>query len=130
MFARFLQTSRFSSAFQTSALLKRGLSTELKSSLDAAIKKNKILIFIKGTKTEPKCGFSRAVVQILETNGVTEYSFVNVLENEETRAGIKEYTNWPTIPQVFVNGEFIGGCDILINMHQSGELEKLLKELK
>lgn len=110
-------------------MLRRNLSTELKSSLDKAVKESKILVFIKGTKTKPQCGFSRAVVQILELNGVKEFSFVNVLENEETRQGIKEYTNWPTIPQVFVNGEFIGGCDILINMHQSGELEKILKDL-
>ena len=111
-------------------LFKRNISTELKSSLEKAIKDNNVLVFIKGTKTEPQCGFSRAVVQILELNGVKEYSFVNVLENEETRQGIKEFTNWPTIPQVFVKGEFIGGCDILINMHQSGELEKILKDLK
>ncbi|PWA03236.1 hypothetical protein BB558_000580 [Smittium angustum] len=81
---------------------------------------------MKGTPEAPQCGFSRAVVQILEINGVNEFKGINCLENEELRQGIKEYTSWPTIPQVYINGEFVGGCDILIEMHKSGELEQML----
>jgi monothiol glutaredoxin len=88
----------------------------------------KVLVFMKGTTQAPQCGFSRAVVQILQLQGVEKFATVNVLENEEIRNAIKEYTNWPTIPQVFIMGEFVGGCDIMISMHQSGELEKLLLE--
>ncbi len=75
-----------------------------------------------------KCGFSKAVVTILDLQGVNEYKSVNVLENSQVREGIKEYSSWPTIPQVYVKGEFIGGCDIMIKLHQSGELESLLKK--
>ena len=88
------------------------------------------MVFIKGTQSQPQCGFSKAVIKVLEMNGVNEFSFVNVLESADTREGIKEFTSWPTVPQVFINGEFIGGCDIMISMHESGELAKLLKDLK
>ncbi|KAL0639156.1 monothiol glutaredoxin grx5 [Maublancomyces gigas] len=80
----------------------------------------------------PQCGFSRASIQILGLQGVDPEKFaaVNVLENHEIRQGIKEYSNWPTIPQLYVNKEFIGGCDILVSMHQSGELTDLLYKEK
>jgi monothiol glutaredoxin len=90
------------------------------------IKENPVVVFMKGEKDAPQCGFSRAVVQILELQGVQNYKAVNVLENPEIREGIKEFSSWPTIPQVYVNEEFVGGCDIMLKMHQSGELETFL----
>jgi monothiol glutaredoxin len=87
---------------------------------------------MKGTPEVPQCGFSRATIQILGLQGVDPAKFAsfNVLEDPELRQGIKEYSEWPTIPQLYVRGEFIGGCDIVMNMHQSGELEKVLEEAK
>ncbi|RHZ86413.1 hypothetical protein Glove_51g69 [Diversispora epigaea] len=109
-------------------LLCRNLSSELKKSIDEKVLKNDIVLFMKGTPNEPQCGFSRAVVQIFDAQGVDlrKIKAFNVLENEELRNGIKEYSNWPTVPQVYIKGEFVGGCDIMLNMHQSGELEDLL----
>lgn len=83
---------------------------------------------MKGVPDAPKCGFSNAVVQILRMHAAP-YDSHNVLENESIRQGIKDFTNWPTIPQVFINGEFVGGCDILLQMHQSGELIEELKKV-
>lgn len=83
---------------------------------------------MKGTPDVPRCGFSNAVVQILRMHGVT-YDAHNVLTDEDVRQGIKEFSQWPTIPQVFVNGEFIGGCDILLQMHQNGELIEELQKV-
>ncbi|KAH6570286.1 hypothetical protein BASA61_001660 [Batrachochytrium salamandrivorans] len=104
----------------------RSISDSLKAQIDQAVKDNPVVVFMKGNKESPQCGFSRAVVQILEIQGVTNFKTVNVLSDSEIRDGIKEYTSWPTIPQVFVKGEFVGGCDILMNMHRSGDLEQLL----
>ena len=108
----------------------RQLSTETKSQIESLLKEKPIVVFMKGTKSAPQCGFSRAVTQVLELQGVTDYKDINVLEDNELRQGIKEFTSWPTIPQVFINQEFVGGCDIMINMHQSGELENTLIENK
>lgn len=93
-----------------------------------AVAKSPIVLFMKGTPTVPQCGFSRAVVQILDVQGVPSEKLksYNVLEDAELREAIKEYSSWPTIPQVYVKGEFIGGCDIVLGMHQSGELEKVI----
>lgn len=87
---------------------------------------------MKGTPDFPQCGFSRAVVQVLQVQGAdfSKLKTYNILEDEELRNGIKEYSNWPTIPQLYVKGEFVGGCDIVIGMHQSGELEQLLEKEK
>ncbi|KAJ3413266.1 monothiol glutaredoxin grx5 [Chytridiales sp. JEL 0842] len=103
----------------------RLLSDDLRAKIDKAVKENDVLVFMKGTKVAPQCGFSRAVVQILEGHGV-DFKTVNVLADENVRNGIKEYSNWPTIPQVYIKGEFVGGCDIMVNMMQSGELAKML----
>ena len=92
------------------------------------VTQNKVVLFMKGTPQFPQCGFSSNVVQILQATGVTEVATVNVLEDPEVRQGIKEYANWPTIPQLYVNGEFVGGSDILREMYQSGELQKLLAD--
>lgn len=86
---------------------------------------NPVVLYMKGTPDAPMCGFSAAAVQILEACGVEEVATVNVLEDAEVRQGIKEFSNWPTIPQLYVNGEFIGGSDIMREMYQSGELKKL-----
>ena len=94
--------------------------------IDSAVKGNEVVLFMKGTPQFPMCGFSGQVVQILDNLGVA-YKGLNVLENDELRQGIKTYSNWPTIPQLYVKGEFVGGCDIIREMFQSGELQSLLK---
>lgn len=96
--------------------------------IEKLVKNNKVVVFMKGVPEAPKCGFSNAVVQVLRMHAVN-YDSHNVLENEDIRQGIKDFTNWPTIPQVFINGEFIGGCDILLQMHQNGELIEELKKV-
>ena len=87
---------------------------------------NSIVLYMKGTPEAPMCGFSASAVQMLEACEVEDVSTVNVLENQDIRDGIKEFSNWPTIPQLYVNGEFVGGADIMREMFQSGELKKLL----
>lgn len=89
---------------------------------------NDVVLYMKGTKAAPMCGFSAAVVQILGLVGVKEFKDVNVLADPEIRDGIKLYTDWPTIPQLYIKGEFIGGSDIVREMYESGELADLLKE--
>ena len=86
-----------------------------------------VVLYMKGTPDFPQCGFSANVVHILRACGVQDLFTVDVLSNPEVRQGIKEYANWPTIPQLYVNGEFVGGSDILTEMYQSGELQELLK---
>ena len=95
--------------------------------IDNEVKGNDVVLFMKGTPQFPMCGFSGQVVQILEYLGVP-YKGLNVLESDELRNGIKSFSNWPTIPQLYVRGEFVGGCDIIREMFQAGELQGLLKE--
>jgi len=90
------------------------------------IKNNPVILFMKGSKLMPLCGFSGRVVAILNQLGAN-FETRNVLEDDELRQGIKEYSNWPTLPQLYINGEFIGGCDIVMQLHEEGELQKLLK---
>ena len=99
------------------------MTPELKDKIDSLVKENKILVFMKGNKLMPQCGFSNNVVQILNTLGVP-FETVDVLSDAEIRQGIKEYSSWPTIPQVYLNGEFLGGSDILIELYQKGELQQ------
>ena len=87
---------------------------------------NPVVLYMKGTPTFPQCGFSSAAAQMLKLCGVTQYVAVNVLADDDIRQGIKEYASWPTIPQLYVKGEFVGGSDIMKEMFQSGELQKLL----
>jgi monothiol glutaredoxin len=94
--------------------------------IDSQVKSNDVVLFMKGTPTFPQCGFSGQVVQILDYLGVT-YSGVNVLESDELRQGIKIFSDWPTIPQLYVKGEFVGGADIIREMFQAGELQSLLE---
>jgi len=101
--------------------------TEAQQTIDNAVKSHDVMLFMKGTKQFPQCGFSGQVVQILDYLGV-DYTTMNVLEDDGIRNGIKEYSNWPTIPQLYVKGEFIGGCDIIREMFQAGELQSHLSE--
>jgi monothiol glutaredoxin len=94
--------------------------------IDDLLAQNKVLVFMKGSKLMPQCGFSNNVVQILNMLGVS-YETIDVLSDPEIRQGIKEYSNWPTIPQVYVNGEFLGGSDILIELYQKGELQEKIE---
>ena len=102
------------------------MTPELKQRIDQLVQHNKILVFMKGSKLMPQCGFSNNVVQILNTLGVP-YETLDVLSDDEIRQGIKEYSNWPTIPQVYINGEFVGGSDIMIELYQSGELQEMVE---
>ena len=95
--------------------------------IDDIVKGNDIVLVMKGTAQFPMCGFSGRVIQILKACGATGVKTFNVLDDEEIRQGIKEYANWPTIPQLYVKGEFVGGSDILAEMHEAGELQGLLK---
>ncbi|HEY9646197.1 MAG TPA: Grx4 family monothiol glutaredoxin [Chroococcidiopsis sp.] len=102
------------------------MTPELQERLDNLVQQNKIMVFMKGTKLMPQCGFSNNVVQILNTLGVP-YETADVLSDYDIRQGIKEYSNWPTIPQVYINGEFVGGSDILIELYQKGELQQMVE---
>ena len=97
--------------------------------IDDLVKSNPVVLFMKGTASFPMCGFSGRAVQILKASGVDPKTVVtvNVLENDEIRQGIKEYSSWPTIPQLYINGEFVGGSDIMMEMYESGELQQLLQ---
>ncbi|KAJ5949736.1 Monothiol glutaredoxin-5 [Penicillium verhagenii] len=112
-----------------STLNTRFLSSETKAAIDKAISSAPVVLFMKGTPETPQCGFSRASIQILGLQGVDPKKFVafNVLEDPELRQGVKEFSDWPTIPQLYLDKEFVGGCDILMSMHQNGELAKLLE---
>ena len=98
---------------------------DVTENIKSEIKSNDVVLFMKGTPVFPMCGFSAAVVQVLSDLGV-KFSSVNVLESDEMREGIKKYSNWPTIPQLYIKEEFVGGCDIVREMHESGELMELL----
>jgi len=102
------------------------MTPELKERIDTLVEENKIMVFMKGNKLMPQCGFSNNVVQIINTLGVP-FETIDVLADPEIRQGIKEYSNWPTIPQVYINGQFVGGSDILIEMYQNQELQQLVE---
>ena len=93
----------------------------------SAVAANKIVLFMKGNPQFPQCGFSASAVKMLSDVGITDFAFVNVLEDQAIREGIKQYSSWPTIPQLYVDQQFIGGADIMREMHQAGELAHLLK---
>ena len=97
----------------------------LKEQITNQIKNNKVILFMKGTKEMPMCGFSATVVKILNYYNV-EFEAVNILEDPNIRVKLSEHSNWPTIPQLFIKGELIGGCDIVVELHNSNELEKIL----
>ena len=102
--------------------------SDVQQRIDDLVKQNRVVLFMKGTAQFPMCGFSGRAVQVLKACGVSDLKTVNVLEDEGVRQGIKDYANWPTIPQLYVKGEFVGGCDIVREMFQAGELQQLLSE--
>jgi monothiol glutaredoxin len=102
------------------------MTPEVKARIDEMVQNNKIMIFMKGNKLMPQCGFSNNVVQIMNVMGVPFETF-DILADPEIRQGIKDYSNWPTIPQVYLNGEFLGGSDIMIELYQSGELQQMVE---
>ncbi|WP_428409303.1 Grx4 family monothiol glutaredoxin [Hyphococcus sp.] len=101
--------------------------SDIQSQIKAQVDANPVMLFMKGTPQFPQCGFSSVVVQILDHLGV-DYQSANVLESDELRHGIKEFSDWPTIPQLYVKGEFVGGCDIVREMFEQGELRQFLQD--
>lgn len=102
--------------------------SDVQQQIDSLVKGHRVVLFMKGTAQFPMCGFSGRAIQVLKACGASDLKTVNVLEDEGIRQGIKEYANWPTIPQLYVKGEFVGGCDIVTEMFQSGELQSLFTE--
>jgi len=103
------------------------IMSDIKDFIDSEVKASDMVLFMKGTPNFPQCGFSGQVVQILNYLGL-DYKGINVLEDDDLRQGIKDYSNWPTVPQLYVKGEFVGGCDIVREMFQAGELQTYLEE--
>src|SRR5512139_1247997 len=104
------------------------LDASLKQKIDDLVKSDEVVLFMKGSRSFPQCGFSASVVNILNTL-VPKYTTVNILTDQDVRGGMKEYSDWPTFPQLFIKGEFVGGADIVRQMHESGDLEKKLGDL-
>ena len=103
------------------------MQEDLRQRIDDLVKSNRVMLFMKGNKVFPACGFSAQVVQILKHHGA-DFETFNILSDNDMRTGLKEYSEWPTFPQLYVNGEFVGGCDIVTEMHNSGELGKVLAQ--
>jgi len=101
-------------------------SRDVQAEIAAAIQQNRVMLFMKGTPQFPQCGFSAAAVKMLSSSGATDFAYCNVLEDNDIREGVKQYSSWPTIPQLYVNQEFVGGADIMRELEQSGELRQLL----
>eukprot|EP00894_Picocystis_sp_ML_P001764 jgi/Pico_ML_1/52281/g3008.t1 len=104
----------------------KNTNQDVSESIQKDVQDHRIMVYMKGTPDAPMCGFSNVVVQVLRAHGA-EFGARNVLEDPDLREGIKKYTEWPTIPQVFIDGEFVGGADILINMHETGDLDQKLQ---
>lgn len=98
----------------------------LRTRIEKLIGDHEVVLFMKGTKAFPQCGFSATVVEILKRSGVTDFETVNILQDAALRTGMKEFTNWPTFPQLYVKGQFVGGCDIVRDLYESGELKQIL----
>lgn len=112
--------------FATTPLAGFSIMSDVQKRIDDLVKSNRVVLFMKGSAQFPMCGFSGRAIQLLKACGTTDFKIINVLEDEAIRQGIKEYANWPTIPQLYINGEFIGGSDIMIEMYEAGELQPLL----
>ena len=102
--------------------------SDVQQRIDELVKGNRVMLFMKGNAQFPQCGFSGRAIQVLKACGVSDLKTFNVLEDEDVRQGIKDYAQWPTIPQLYVGGEFVGGSDIVMEMYQSGELQQLLNK--
>lgn len=103
------------------------MSEDIQKRIHDTVTGNPVVLYMKGSPQFPQCGFSATAVQILKACGVNDFASFNVLEDPDIRQGIKDYANWPTIPQLYIKGEFVGGCDIMREMYQTGELQKLLE---
>ncbi|MFC3624874.1 Grx4 family monothiol glutaredoxin [Vogesella amnigena] len=101
----------------------------VQDTIQQTVSSNPVVLFMKGSATFPQCGFSSRAVQILKACGVNDFVTVDVLADADVRQGIKEFSNWPTIPQLYIKGEFVGGSDIMYEMYQAGELQEMLKDL-
>ncbi|MCY7316120.1 MAG: Grx4 family monothiol glutaredoxin [Rubrivivax sp.] len=101
--------------------------SDVQQRIDELVKGNRVMLFMKGNAQFPMCGFSGRAIQLLKAAGAADLKTFNVLEDEEVRQGIKDYAQWPTIPQLYVNGEFVGGSDIMMEMYESGELQQVLE---
>jgi monothiol glutaredoxin len=104
--------------------------SDINDRIKEQVTQNRVVLYMKGTPQFPQCGFSATVAEVLKRCGVTEYASFNVLQDDALRQGIKDYSNWPTVPQLYVDGEFVGGCDIVREMYQSGELQEILSPQK
>jgi monothiol glutaredoxin len=102
--------------------------SDIQQKIDSIVKGNRVVLFMKGSAQFPMCGFSGRAIQVLKACGVSQPTTVNVLDDDGIRQGIKDYANWPTIPQLYVNGEFVGGSDIMMEMYESGELQQMLSQ--
>jgi monothiol glutaredoxin, Grx4 family len=100
--------------------------SDIKDTIKQQVTQDRVVLYMKGTPQFPQCGFSATVAEVLKRCGVTGYASYNVLQDDALRQGVKDYSNWPTVPQLYVDGEFVGGCDIVREMYQSGELQQLL----
>merc|ERR1712113_1317366 len=103
---------------------KGSANDEGQKKLKQLVTDNKVVLFMKGSPDQPQCGFSRAVAQVLNAEGFDDYAYVDVMKYPEVRQGVKVFSDWPTVPQLYVEGEFIGGCDIVVQMHRDGELKE------
>ena len=103
------------------------MANDVLSQIDEKVKNNKVMLYMKGTPDFPQCGFSAKTVSVLRAAGA-KFAYINIFEDPEIREGLKAYSNWPTFPQLYVNGELVGGCDIAVELYESGELQKLLAE--
>ena len=103
---------------------------EIKKFIENAINDNNVVLFMKGTAQFPQCGFSGKLIDILKKSGLSNIATINVLEDEDVRQGIKDFSNWPTVPQLYINGKFVGGSDIVSEMFESGELKQMLLDEK
>jgi monothiol glutaredoxin len=101
---------------------------ELEKKLKSLVVENPVVLFMKGSPNSPQCGFSRQVAMVLAQNSVENYTYVDILKSNEVRSGMKKFSDWPTFPQLYVDGEFVGGCDIVSEMHRNGELTKVLEK--
>ncbi len=100
--------------------------SDIQDTIRQQVSQNRVVLYMKGTPQFPQCGFSSTVAEVLKRCNVAEYASFNVLQDPELRQGIKDFSNWPTVPQLYVDGEFVGGCDIIREMYQTGELQQLL----
>mmetsp|Transcript_130887 Transcript_130887/g.280006 ORF Transcript_130887/g.280006 Transcript_130887/m.280006 type:complete len:171 (-) Transcript_130887:97-609(-) len=117
------------SDFQAKSHVADSSNDEVQGKLKKLVDENKVVLFMKGSPDAPQCGFSRTVSQVLQAEGFHDYAYVDVLKYPEVREGVKKFSDWPTVPQLYVTGEFVGGCDIVVQMHKDGELKEVLDKV-